>query len=425
MKLFNINLFSEYFLKYPFLQISEEKLKELQNEPFSKRLEFLESYKNKILLYKEFKIKNAINYSKFPFIAYQLLNIVFYKNYLYPEDFLFKKKDRSGHIKYYVKVICSHCKKELKKDLYKFLKGNGCLCQRKVPRLSAGARLSPNSNEKLKEIQNCLDEVFPKGEVVVNKYLDNYLYEFICNKKDCKNKTPTCNVWAAKSTTTIFYCKKSEECSKIHLKECQHISEEYVKNLLKEKYNEDIILVNYKGFYEKAAFQCNRSYCKNFNNCSCKTWEVSCFMIFDEIGIFPKKGCIYKKKSFGEYHIERFLIKNNILYSTYKRFLGCKNIHPLFFDFYLPEYNLCIEYQGAQHYKPVERFGGEKSFKKNQLRDQIKKDYCSENEIFLLEIPYTIRSKEDIESYITYILNNMKEGVFNYDISDWRSSRGY
>ena len=50
-------------------------------------------------------------------------------------------------------------------------------------------------------------------------------------------------------------------------------------------------------------------------------------------------------------------------------------------DFYLPEYNIAIECQGIQHFKPIEYFGGEKSFKEQKNRDTIKKELCEKHNI--------------------------------------------
>lgn len=60
-------------------------------------------------------------------------------------------------------------------------------------------------------------------------------------------------------------------------------------------------------------------------------------------------------------------------------------------DFYIPSINIAIEYNGAQHYKPVIFGGGskelaEKAFRKQQERDASIRSYCSMNNIFLLEI---------------------------------------
>ena len=58
------------------------------------------------------------------------------------------------------------------------------------------------------------------------------------------------------------------------------------------------------------------------------------------------------------------------------------------YDFYLPEYNLLIEYQGQQHYEPVEHFGGEEKFRIQQERDKKKRKMAQEKNIELLEISY-------------------------------------
>lgn len=90
----------------------------------------------------------------------------------------------------------------------------------------------------------------------------------------------------------------------------------------------------------------------------------------------------------GEQYISNYLLVNNIDFIPQYKFEDCKYINPLPFDFYLPKYNLCIEYQGQQHYYAVDFFGGEDKFKEQVKRDKIKKDYCNNNNINLLEISY-------------------------------------
>lgn len=94
------------------------------------------------------------------------------------------------------------------------------------------------------------------------------------------------------------------------------------------------------------------------------------------------------KISYGELAIREVLDLYHINYKDEHLFDDCRDKKPLPFDFYLPDYNLCIEYQGEQHYKAVEFFGGEESLKIRQLHDQIKRDYCNLNNIVLIEIPY-------------------------------------
>ena len=92
------------------------------------------------------------------------------------------------------------------------------------------------------------------------------------------------------------------------------------------------------------------------------------------------KCCI----SIGEKNIRLFLEKNNISFEQQKPFDGCKLQRSLKFDFYLPDFNTCIEFQGSHHYYPENFFGGEEGFKITQNRDKIKSDYCSINNIKLI-----------------------------------------
>ena len=95
--------------------------------------------------------------------------------------------------------------------------------------------------------------------------------------------------------------------------------------------------------------------------------------------------------SIGEGEVANYLGEKNIRFERQKTFEGCKDKNLLKFDFYLPDYNCCVEYQGIQHYKPVERFGGEEAFKENQRRDLLKKEYCENNNIKLLTPSYKLK----------------------------------
>lgn len=100
-------------------------------------------------------------------------------------------------------------------------------------------------------------------------------------------------------------------------------------------------------------------------------------------------GCSFSK---GEDKIERWLINNNFNYHKQYQFsdlIGKKN--PLRFDFAVFKENkiyCLIEYQGEQHYQVVDTFDGEKGFERCRLHDEKKRNYCENNGIYLLEIPY-------------------------------------
>lgn len=112
-------------------------------------------------------------------------------------------------------------------------------------------------------------------------------------------------------------------------------------------------------------------------------------------------GCPKCNESKGETQISLWLEQNKIINVPQKRFDDCCNTKPLPFDFYIPESNVCIEYQGEQHYRPV-NFGGisdkeaYNNFLKIQYHDEIKRNYCMENNIELICIPYW----EDIDKYL-------------------------
>lgn len=109
--------------------------------------------------------------------------------------------------------------------------------------------------------------------------------------------------------------------------------------------------------------------------------------------IMASQGHCYscgQKYSKGEDDVESFLIQNGISFEPQKRFEDCKDNKPLPFDFYLPENNICIEFDGQGHYKPV---FGQESFERTVKHDKMKNEYCKKNGIKLIRIPYWKGSK--------------------------------
>ena len=114
--------------------------------------------------------------------------------------------------------------------------------------------------------------------------------------------------------------------------------------------------------------------------------------------------CPLCKQSKGEKAIKEFLIKNKIKFKIQKRFNDCRDVEPLPFDFYLPDNNICIEYDGHQHFKPV-GFGSKNELKIVKgfiivlIHEEIKNNYCKENNIELIRIPYW--EKDNISTILT------------------------
>jgi len=99
-------------------------------------------------------------------------------------------------------------------------------------------------------------------------------------------------------------------------------------------------------------------------------------------------GCPSCNESKGEKEICRILNEKNINYIRQHKFDKCRDKNPLPFDFYLPEYNTCIEFDGKQHFIPIEYLGGKINFEITKKHDQIKNNYCKNNNIHLLRIKY-------------------------------------
>lgn len=103
------------------------------------------------------------------------------------------------------------------------------------------------------------------------------------------------------------------------------------------------------------------------------------------------------KKSTGEEIIKFILEEKGIKYIREKTFDGCKNIKKLRFDFYLPDINTCIEYNGIQHYKPIKKFGGLEGLAYQMNNDRIKSEFCKNEKIKLLVITNKDNIFEKIE----------------------------
>lgn len=112
-------------------------------------------------------------------------------------------------------------------------------------------------------------------------------------------------------------------------------------------------------------------------------------------------------KSNPEKEIYDLLISKNIKFKEQYTMDDCRRILCMKFDFALDidDTLILIEYNGIQHYKPVDIFGGEKNLRETQLRDKIKKDYCQRKNINLHYIDYTQNIKKELNNIIEYYAN--------------------
>lgn len=180
-------------------------------------------------------------------------------------------------------------------------------------------------------------------------------------------------------------------CQRCNINRKRKSQEEFIKEAISIHGNKyDYSNINYTNNRNKLQIFCNK--CKKY------FWQIP----FQHTN--NKQGCPYctRIKSKGEEYIAKWLSNKNIPFIREKRFEDCRDKNPLPFDFYLPDYNLCIEFQGQQHYRNSfyvtmnkSKEKGLKLYNKMQLHDKIKKEYCLQNNISFLEIRYN-ENIEDI-----------------------------
>lgn len=101
------------------------------------------------------------------------------------------------------------------------------------------------------------------------------------------------------------------------------------------------------------------------------------------------------------------LIGENYIPQAKFNWLKSEKGYPLMCDGYFPEHKLIIEFDGKQHYEPIEQFGGEEGFERTLRNDKVKNELIPANGLKLVRIScYDQYWSEDV---IKYILN--KHGI--------------
>lgn len=81
--------------------------------------------------------------------------------------------------------------------------------------------------------------------------------------------------------------------------------------------------------------------------------------------------------------------------------------HKMSIDIFLQDYNIGIEYQGGQHFKPVSFYGGINNFKKQTIRDELKFNQCEKNNVELLYFSYFDKEPEDYKHKVFHDENEL------------------
>ena len=126
--------------------------------------------------------------------------------------------------------------------------------------------------------------------------------------------------------------------------------------------------------------------------CDCGTYKVVPTNLLTS-GHTKSCGCL--TTSYGETAIEKLLTEGKINFKREYSFsdLVSSKGGILRFDFAILDDRgnptKLIEYDGIQHFQPVERFGGQEAFLQRQKNDELKTQYCEKHHIPLLRISYT------------------------------------
>lgn len=182
----------------------------------------------------------------------------------------------------------------------------------------------------------------------------------------------------------------------------KHTGEAHKKDITGKKYG---LLTAKESFYKDGVL---------YWKCSCdcggeKITQVRCL----NSGRVHSCGCI---SSLSEYNFEQLLKEHNVQYVKQYKFSDCKYKRSLPFDFAIKINDKIVglvELQGEQHYYPFTFCGESKEKKKNnveklQVKDSIKRNYCKNNNIPLLEIKYIYFNKlwEIFEPFYEKIKND-------------------
>lgn len=162
-------------------------------------------------------------------------------------------------------------------------------------------------------------------------------------------------------------------------------------------------------FLEKAKTKHGNRY--GYDQVEYETFKDRVSIVCPEHGFFYQQaqehlkgsGCPRCKHSKGENTVRNILIEMGISFEEQKRFDGCKLIKPLPFDFYLPDFDCCIEYDGEQHFHPISYGRAATDEMKianlNRVKesDQIKTNYAKKLGMMLIRIPYwKLKNAEEI-----------------------------
>lgn len=188
-----------------------------------------------------------------------------------------------------------------------------------------------------------------------------------------------CHEWRA-TPNNITQGKGCPKCADQISGDSRRLSLKDFEEKVKKIHGNTISVIGgFDGIYSKPRFRCN--VCGN-------VWKAAANNV-----VHSRRGCPNCiSKSSGENEITKLLIKSGLKYEREVTFDDLKRDGKLRYDFavYKKRGTLptLIEFDGIQHFEPVEYFGGITAFEKLKESDKMKNDYAKKNGMKLIRIPY-------------------------------------
>lgn len=185
-----------------------------------------------------------------------------------------------------------------------------------------------------------------------------------------------------------------------HTKSCGCLAKDInkqkqTKDLIGQRFGKLTVLYLISDYKQRGRYNVWKCKCDCGNLCNAVSRDLI-------IGHKKSCGCL---KSEGESLIQKILQNNHIHYlKEWTDDKKCKNLKTngiLRFDFYLPDYNCCIEYDGIQHFKDT----GWGNFNTAKERDNFKTQYCKNHNIKLVRFSYKELNKINFD----YLMQQIKE----------------
>lgn len=238
--------------------------------------------------------------------------------------------------------------------------------------------------------------IYGKIQYICHKYG----YTLLTDKSDIKNVESKidyiCPKHGLQSRRALLFTSGEHICPECN-RDNKRLSVEYVSKVIRDKGS---ILINPED-YQGSQISNLKIMCSNCGEIFITSYNSFICTRDKEGQICP--NCI-KNRSRGEVKIINYLKSKGIDYVLQKTFEDCRDLNELLFDFYIPKYNLIIEFDGKQHFVPTSfnnTISADENYKYIKKHDMMKNLYCFSNHINLIRIPYYDYKKieEKLDNY--------------------------